>query len=186
MNPNSNEAALTLLSLGTSTAFDPLTYNLYEDTSGVRVVKRSTESDSDCDATEYPDGEIKIMIMKEPHLKKIDILQCGWATYVSGAHTSRVTKLSNITKKCLGIFQCPIENCPFMQRPRVPKKIKGGGIEMIACTKICPNHKKELKHILCNSIILIKELHDAYLVEHHGIHRHRRPPAIRANPEITG
>ena len=57
---------------------------------------------------------------------------------------------------------------------------------MIACTKMCPNHKKELKHILCNSIILIKELHDAYLVEHTGIHRHRRPPAIRANPEITG
>ena len=57
-------------------------------------MKRSTESDSDGDATEYPDGEIKIMIMKEPHLKKIDILQCGWATYVSGALLSKTDRKS--------------------------------------------------------------------------------------------
>ena len=62
---------------------------------------------------QFPDGDVRYRLEGKED-------QIGWCLLKYGRNGGK--RFTTLYKTCLGVFQCPVEGCEFVQRPRLPKK----------------------------------------------------------------
>jgi hypothetical protein len=128
--------------------------------------------------SEFPNGDIDycVDLRHDELINHRQACAVGWAMCVYGRNVTR-TKVSH-WKSCLGVYVCPIVDCKYRERPRVPREKKKGALPLPAKTS-CVTHHEPLVHIACEANMKIVHCGNIIKVHHEGWHRHPRPRPIR-------
>ena len=123
----------------------------------------------------FPDGDVCFSINDRSY-------RPSWTTSIF-RHKNDGTNMTALSK-CVGVFQCPIPNCVFIKKVRVPRKRKGqdGGPPTPVGGDTCKKHDQLLVHRSCNAQTKMVYPCDQLMVngplhfEHSGTHNHPHPP----------
>lgn len=106
----------------------------------------------------------------------------GWAFLQT---KQKKNKNGTITryKKCLGVFCCPNQSCPFVSRPKVPKGRSTSSESERGYDLLCKHHKLALVPKYCTARLTIREKPQSnqVIIEHSGNHDHERPNRIHVS-----
>jgi hypothetical protein len=128
---------------------------------------------------EYPNGDICYQVLIEDDFTLGDYRGVGWATFVYGHNKSPIRH--SLLKACLGNYECPLPNCEYHERPRVPRGSKNKKSLPLATGTFCPRHKVLLVHRPCDVTLKISHrlVNRFFEIDHRGSHCHRRPHPIQ-------
>lgn len=134
---------------------------------------------------EFPNGDVHycVTLSKDEVLKQGNLGRAvGWATLVYGRNLLVNGGISYF-KTCLGVYMCPISECQYTERPRVPRAKRSKDASPLPAKSICETHHEPLIHIACSAKIKMVQ-HDSKIdVHHQGWHLHPRPHPIRPDIE---
>lgn len=77
---------------------------------------------------QYPNGNVTYRVEGMKH-------QIAWATIQTGHNRTRKGKRKNSFKRCMGNMECPVPDCQYRSRPRLPKSRKHYHILILAQVK---------------------------------------------------
>ena len=107
--------------------------------------------------------------------------QIGWALIQYGQTPTK--KVSILYKRCLGVVECPVPDCKFRSRPRLPRnqRTKNAAPRPGKITHCNIHTSTELVHNSCAVLITVTRYpaENCVQIDLTGTHSHHKPSAIR-------
>ena len=106
------------------------------------------DSIANADIIQFPDGNKSYKLKGTSH-------QIGWALIQYGQTPTK--KVSILYKRCLGVFECPVPDCKFRSRPRLPRnqRTKNAAPRPGKITHCKIHTSTELVHNSCDVLITV-------------------------------
>jgi hypothetical protein len=125
---------------------------------------------------EFPDGDVHYCVPLNKDEARSTVGQhlgraVGWATLVYGRNHLVDGSISYF-KACLGVYMCPIPDCQYTERPRVPRAERCKDASPMPAKTICKMHHEPLIHIACSATIRMVQRDSSVDVYHKGWHQH--------------
>ncbi|KAF9573708.1 hypothetical protein BGW38_008390, partial [Lunasporangiospora selenospora] len=132
-----------------------------------------------------PDGEVVVKLSDgamKPDTKTFKILRNSDHQTQALLKEKQLEKVDIVKRLCIGVYRCPY--CAYSERPRIPQRGKKNSSTTPEPPKSkCVTHKCDLDWYRCTASMISIFYHVRLKAEvHHvGIHKHEKPPVLRAN-----
>ncbi|KAF9181259.1 hypothetical protein BGZ49_004886, partial [Haplosporangium sp. Z 27] len=155
---------------------DPISPESQPSNNSDTVLSQSTHCIDRTSSQEYPNGDVAYHYEPEDSERALDSRTTGWALAVYSHRTTKGGKVYH--KSCLGVYVCPVDGCPYLERPRVPST-KHKHVLPRKPKTVCITHNCQLEHISCEATLKVTHDKTGVSFKHSGFHDHPKPHSIR-------